>query len=60
MTIQERKKQVRSFLGKTVKVKIDDKNGGLIFKDYPVEELRFKRKTQPDPKEENDEDEILD
>lgn len=43
-----------------VKVKIDDKNGGLIFKDYPVEELRFKRKTQPDPKEENDEDEILD
>ena len=43
-----------------VKVKIDDKNGGLIFKDYPVEELRFKRKTQPDPKEENDEDDILD
>ena len=42
-----------------VKVKIDDKNGGLIFKDYPVEELRFKRRSQPDPKEDNDEDETL-
>ena len=42
-----------------VKVKIDDKNGGLIFKDYPVEELRFKRKTQPDPKEEENEDDSL-
>lgn len=42
-----------------VKVKIDDKNGGLIFKDYPVEELRFKRKAQPDPKEEENEDDSL-
>ena len=42
-----------------VKVKIDDKNGGLIFKDYPVNQLRFKRKTQPDPKEEDDEDDSL-
>ena len=42
-----------------VKVKIDDKNGGFIFKDYPVDELRFKRKNQPDPKEESDEDDSL-
>ena len=41
-----------------VKVKIDDKNGGLIYKDYPVDELRFKRKNTP-VKEENDEDDIL-
>ncbi len=26
-----------------VRVKIDDKNGGWIFKDYPASELRFKR-----------------
>ena len=39
-----------------VKVKIDDKNGGLIYKDYPVDELRFKRKNTP-VKEDNDEDE---
>ncbi len=43
-----------------VKVKIDDKNGGLIFKDYPVDELRFKRKNQPEPKEENDDEDELD
>ena len=42
-----------------VKVKIDDKNGGLIFKDYPVDELRFKRKNQPDPKDEDDEIDTL-
>ncbi len=42
-----------------VKVKIDDKNGGLIFKDYPVNELRFKRKNQPEPKEENDDEDEL-
>ncbi len=36
-----------------VKVKFEDKNGGLIFKDYPVTELRFKRKN--DPKEEPEE-----
>ena len=41
-----------------VKVKIDDKNGGWIYKDYPVDELRFKRKNTP-VKEEDDEDEIL-
>ena len=41
-----------------VKVKIDDKNGGWIYKDYPVDELRFKRKNTP-IKEEDDEDDIL-
>ncbi len=28
-----------------VTVKMDDRNGGWIYKEYPVEELRFKRKT---------------
>lgn len=42
-----------------VKVKIDDKNGGLIFKDYPVDALHFKRKTQPDPKEEDEDEDNL-
>ena len=41
-----------------VKVKIDDKNGGWIYKDYPVDELRFKRKNTP-IKDEDDEDDIL-
>ena len=48
-----------NMLKMTVKVKIDDKNGGLLFKDYPVDELRFKRKNQPEPKDEDDEDDIL-
>ena len=48
-----------NMLKMTVKVKIDDKNGGLIFKDYPVDELRFKRKNQPEPKDEDDEDDVL-
>ena len=48
-----------NMLKMTVKVKIDDKNGGLLFKDYPVDELRFKRKNQPEPKDEDDEDDVL-
>lgn len=48
-----------NMLKMTVKVKIDDKNGGLIFKDFPVDELRFKRKNQPEPKDEDDEDDVL-
>lgn len=40
-----------------VKVKIDDKNGGWIYKDFPVDQLRFKKNTQPDPEESEDEDE---
>ena len=39
-----------------VKVKIDDRNGGWIWKDYPVADIRFKRNNQPE-KEELDEDE---
>lgn len=37
-----------------VKVKIDDHNGGWIWKDYPVSEIRFKRPTQPEKKENDD------
>ena len=37
-----------------VKTKMDDRNGGWIYKDYPVEELKFKRCCQ---QVENDEDE---
>ena len=36
-----------------VKVKIDDRNGGWIYKDYPVSEIRFKKGNQP---EQNDDD----
>ena len=39
-----------------VRVKIDDKNGGWLFKDYPASELRFK-KNIPAPQEKDDEDE---
>jgi cell fate regulator YaaT (PSP1 superfamily) len=38
-----------------VKVKIDDKNGGWIYKDYPVSEIRFKKSNQPVEKDEDDE-----
>ena len=48
-----------NMLKMTVKVKIDDKNGGLIFKDYPVDELRFKRKNHTEIKEEDDENDTL-
>ncbi len=34
-----------------VKVKIDDKNGGWIYKDYPVDELRFKKTASADSDE---------
>ena len=39
-----------------VKVKIDDKNGGWLFKDYPVNEIRF-TKNVPSKQEEEDEEE---
>jgi cell fate regulator YaaT (PSP1 superfamily) len=42
-----------------VKVKIDDKNGGWIFKDYPVEQIRFKRSVQPEKEEAGDDSDIL-
>lgn len=41
-----------------VKVKIDDKNGGLIFKDFPPEELRFRKGGQPETEKESEEDEF--
>ena len=37
-----------------VKVKIDDKNGGWIYKDYPASEIRFKKPNKPE-KEEDEE-----
>ncbi|MBE5744975.1 MAG: stage 0 sporulation protein [Clostridiales bacterium] len=40
-----------------VRVKIDDKNGGWIFKDYPASELRFKKPCPQCPKKEEDESE---
>ena len=40
-----------------VRVKIDDKNGGWLFKDYPVDELTFKKAPAPKEKEVDDEDE---
>ena len=40
-----------------VKIKMDDRNGGWIYKDYPVDQIRFKRNTQPEKEEVEDEDE---
>lgn len=42
-----------------VKVKIDDKNGGWIWKDYPVKDIRFKKANQPDKEEKDDENDVL-
>ena len=41
-----------------VKVKIDDRNGGLIFKDFPAEEIRFRKGNPPDTEKESGEDEF--
>ena len=41
-----------------VKVKADDKNGGWIYKDYPVDELRFKKNNKREEEPEDDSDEI--
>ena len=42
-----------------VTVKRDDKNGGWVYKSYPVDELRFKRANQPEKEEaEDDSDEL--
>ena len=35
-----------NMLKMTVKVKIDDHNGGLIFKDFPAEDIRFRKGKQ--------------
>lgn len=47
-----------NMLTMNVKVKIDDRNGGWIYKDFKTDELRFKKQTQPEPDDTDDEDEI--
>lgn len=37
-----------------VKVRIDDKSGGMIYKDFPVSEIRFKKPADKDRKDEKD------
>ena len=44
-----------NMLKMTVKVKIDDKNGGMIYRDFPVESVRVRGK-QPIEKDEDDEE----
>ncbi len=39
-----------------VKVKMDDKNGGYTFKDYPLEDIRFRKNNQPTAQEDEDDD----
>ncbi len=39
-----------------VKTKTDDKNGGWVYKDYPVDQLRFKRANQPESEDKDDEE----
>ncbi len=38
-----------------VKVKMDDRAGGWIYKDFPVDELRFKKRNQAEQEEETEE-----
>lgn len=45
-----------NMLKMTVKVKIDDQNGGLVYKDFPVEEVRFKKPNPQQQKREEEED----
>lgn len=40
-------------------VKIDDRNGGLIYKTFPVDALDFKRNTAPQKEEKEDDDDVL-
>ena len=42
-----------------VKVKIDDKNGGWIWKDYRAEDIRFKKSNQPEKEDKDDDSDIL-
>ena len=39
-----------------VKTKMDDRNGGWIYKDHPVSEIRFKKNNQPEVEEVDDEE----
>lgn len=41
-----------------VRVKLDDGNGGWVFRDYPASELKFKKREQPAVEQENETDEI--
>ena len=41
------------------KLKIDDRNGGWIYKDFKVDELRFKRQSQPEKEEADDDCDVL-
>ena len=40
-----------------VRVKLDDGNGGWVFRDYPASELKFKKREQPAVDQENETDE---
>ena len=40
-----------------VKIKMDDHSGGWIYKDYPVEQIRFKKGNQPEKAEPEDDEE---
>ncbi len=40
-----------------VKTKMDDKNGGWIYKDYDLDQIRFKKSNQPEKETEEDEEE---
>ncbi len=42
-----------------VKVKIDDRNGGWIWKDYRAEDIRFKKNNQPDKDDKDDDSDEL-
>ncbi len=42
-----------------VKVKISDGNGGWIFKDYPVSEIRFRKANQPEKESADDDADTL-
>ena len=42
-----------------VKVKIDDRNGGWIWKDYRAEDIRFKKDNQPEKEEKDDDSDML-
>ncbi len=40
-----------------IKTKMDDKAGGWIYKDYPVEDIRFKKRVQEEKEESEEEEE---
>ena len=42
-----------------VKVKFDDKNGGWIYKDFRLEDVRFKKSNQPEKDESGDDADTL-